>query len=627
MGGFSVAVRTGNNKKNWLFGTFRNDEIHGLGGNDKLFGRWGNDTLDGGQGRDRLFGGFGNDDLTGGEGDDYLNGGRGDDLAIYVAADNVDNHDVYDGSKGSDTLRLVLTAEEWLRPEVQADIARFLAASDEEHHSGHGRGHPFWHWGGHKGNETFKFEAFGLIAKNFEKLEITVDGVPLDPADEAVTAVDDALTTDEDMVLNGNVLADNGNGRDDVPDLVAKIELVDGVAGGALVLNEDGSFTYEPQGAYDHLTGSETATETFTYRVTDADGDSDQATVTITVNPINEAPTATASTSSGDEDARSIPVSLRGTDSDGTVISITVTTLPFASEGILYLANGMTPVVANAPVTAAAASNLSFVPGADFNGTATIPFTVTDNEGATSAPGRQVVIVTEVNDPPTLTTFTSVIDTIDEDTEVELTFAELATQGDDADIDGSVNAFIVQDVTSGTLKIGISADTATAFVAGSNDTIDTTNKAYWTPATNANDAALDAFTVKARDNDGALSQTAIQTTVEVTDVNDPPTLTTFVSVIDTIDEDTEVELTFAELAAQGDDADTDGSVNAFVVQDVTSGTLKIGISADTATAFVAGSNDTIDTTNKAYWTPATNANDAALDAFTVKARDNDGALS
>ncbi|MFY0615485.1 MAG: FG-GAP repeat protein, partial [Hyphomicrobiaceae bacterium] len=63
-------------------------------------------------------------------------------------------------------------------------------------------------------------------------------------------------------------------------------------------------------------------------------------------------------------------------------------------------------------------------------------------------------------------------------------------------------------------------DTATAFVAGSNDTIDTTNKAYWTPATNANDAALDAFTVKARDNDGALSHTAIQTTVEVTNVND-----------------------------------------------------------------------------------------------------------
>src|SRR6185369_7369523 len=165
-------------------------------------------------------------------------------------------------------------------------------------------------------------------------------------------------------------------------------------------------------------------------------------------------------------------------------------------------------------------------------------------------------------------------------------------------------------------KIGANAGSATAFAVGTNDTIDAANNAYWTPALNANGAALNAFTVKARDNDGALSATAVQTQVQVNAVNDAPTLTSFAAAIDTTNEDTEVELTFAELAAQGNEADVDGTVTAFVVQAVSTGT-----SPGTATAFAVGTNDTIDATNNAYWTPAQDAN-GALNAFTVKAQDN-----
>ncbi len=93
------------------------------------------------------------------------------------------------------------------------------------------------------------------------------------------------------------------------------------------------------------------------------------------------------------------------------------------------------------------------------------------------------ITVNPVNDAPTLTSFAAVVDTTNEDTEVEITFADLAAQGDEADVDGTVDAFVVQSVASGTLKIGTSAGTATAWAAGTNDTIDATNHAYWTPAT------------------------------------------------------------------------------------------------------------------------------------------------
>ena len=134
-------------------------------------------------------------------------------------------------------------------------------------------------------------------------------------------------------------------------------------------------------------------------------------------------------------------------------------------------------------------------------------------------------IIYTINDIPTLTAFATVIDTTNEDTEVELTFTELTTQGDEADTDGTVDAFIVQAVSTGTLKIGSSSATATAYASSTNDTIDSSNNAYWTPALNAN-GTLNSFTVKAKDNDGGISTTAIQTTVSVTAVNDAPVINT-----------------------------------------------------------------------------------------------------
>ena len=60
----------------------------------------------------------------------------------------------------------------------------------------------------------------------------------------------------------------------------------------------------------------------------------------------------------------------------------------------------------------------------------------------------------------------------------------------------------------------LNAGTATAFAAGSNDTINAANNAYWTPAPGAN-GTLNAFAVVAEDDAGAESITPVTAAVAV----------------------------------------------------------------------------------------------------------------
>ena len=61
------------------------------------------------------------------------------------------------------------------------------------------------------------------------------------------------------------------------------------LASGALVtLNADGSYTYDPNGAFESLNTGDSTTDTFTYTAADALGVSDTATVTITITGITD---------------------------------------------------------------------------------------------------------------------------------------------------------------------------------------------------------------------------------------------------------------------------------------------------------------------------------------------------
>jgi VCBS repeat-containing protein len=120
-------------------------------------------------------------------------------------------------------------------------------------------------------------------------------------------------------------------------------------------------------------------------------------TTTIGLTAINDAPVATPGDGSGLEDA-TLPVSLGGTDVDGTIEGVTIVSLPPGSR--LLLADGVTPVLPGQTITAAQAATLLFQPAPNFSGNAGIVFTVTDNSGAVSAPATVNFNIIAVNDAP-----------------------------------------------------------------------------------------------------------------------------------------------------------------------------------------------------------------------------------
>ena len=162
---------------------------------------------------------------------------------------------------------------------------------------------------------------------------------------------------------------------------------------------------------------------------------------------------------------------------------------------------------------------LQFIPIANANGTDSFTFSVADGLGGVLAKQSFTITITPVNDAPTLTTFAAPIASGKEDNPIPVTFANLKAQGNEADSDGAITAFVIKAVSTGSLKIGASADTATAWLPGSNDVIDATHLAYWTPDANAN-GILNAFTAVAKDNSGLESVTSVQTTLSVAEVPD-----------------------------------------------------------------------------------------------------------
>jgi hypothetical protein len=198
--------------------------------------------------------------------------------------------------------------------------------------------------------------------------------------------------------------------------------------------------------------------------------------------------------------------------------------------------------------------NSSDTPGIDER---IVRFMVVDNEGGTAFVD-QVVRVESVNDAPTLTLFSGEVETTTEDTEAEISFADLLAKGDEADVDGMVVGFVVQSITSGTLRIGADAANATAWDAATNNRIDSAHQAYWTPDAGAT-GNLGAFSVVAVDDDGAESPTAVPVSVAVASVNHAPEvyIPALLSFAEKVDYSTDAKPKSVKIADVDMDGDTD----------------------------------------------------------------------
>ena len=225
-----------------------------------------------------------------------------------------------------------------------------------------------------------------------------------------------------------------------------------------------------------------------------------------------------------------------------------------------------------------------------------------------------------------LLTSTSVtINGLEDTTNNEISFSKLLSDAS-YNITGTINAFIVKSIAiNGLLKIGASSSTHDYWDVNTNNTIDASHSAYWTPAPNES-GPINAFTYVAR-NSTQQTSTIADLIVNVTPINDIPTLASVLPIVlpsinspqPVYEDSSNIELSFVQLCLDASYSDIDGSVDAFIVTSVTNnGSLKIG---STTTPWIDGSNCTIDASHSAYWTPNPSTF-GLLNVFKIVVRDN-----
>ncbi len=200
------------------------------------------------------------------------------------------------------------------------------------------------------------------------------------PVADAPVAVDDSYSTNENASLTVNasgVLTNDVNVDGDT----LHAELVSAPAHGTVSLNSDGTFTYTPA-AYFH------GTDTFTYNAVNTSKRGVlPATVTITVNPVPVPPTAVNDAFTLKEDQ----------------------TLTIAGPGILLNdanPDGGTPTITvvngtqDGTLTVSPSGGITYVPSANFNGSDSFTYYLTNLAGQNSGTATVSLTITPVPDAP-----------------------------------------------------------------------------------------------------------------------------------------------------------------------------------------------------------------------------------
>lgn len=400
-----------------ITGSNGSDLLTGTAGSDTINSGNGDDSVSGGAGNDSLNGGAGNDTLDGGSGSDQLNGGSGNDTLIYNVSENIaaGTKDVYTGGSGADTLQLQFTRAQWLDSATQTQIAAYLAhlAAVTNVRTGEVSN-------GSASDFVFSFGSSTLTVQMTETLRILVDGVEVNPANEAATALGDAgATTEDGPGIQIHVLQ-----NDLVPDLVKSLTLASAPTHGTATLVQPSMgdpltwhFQYQPHVAdFQYLAAGESATDTFSYEVTDADGNTGLASVTVTITGTNDGPVITAHDLAGAVSEQVAPMGnlsdsgvIRFSDldlSDVHLVSATGTPVGSVLGSLTAVKDGdTTGIGTGGQLTWAYTVDATAVEYLAAGETRVESFTITVNDQHGGIVTRQIdVTITGTNDAPTFST-------------------------------------------------------------------------------------------------------------------------------------------------------------------------------------------------------------------------------
>ncbi|WP_343630922.1 Ig-like domain-containing protein [Fluviicola sp.] len=223
------------------------------------------------------------------------------------------------------------------------------------------------------------------------------------------------------------------------------------------------------------------------------------STTVIIVDNDNAIPVANDNGATTNEDVVVIIPAIQGndTDSDGTVVTATIDLDPSTPGQQTTFTNASGTWTVNTTT-----GDVTFTPAANFNGTATITYTINDNLGATSNTANLTVVVAPVNDAPVVDNETH---TINEDSPAT---GDLTNAGD-SDPDGTA----------------LTANT-TPVVGPSNGTIAINANGTYTYTPNANFNGTDMVVVSICDAGLPLPSSCVNDTIFITviPVNDTPVI-------------------------------------------------------------------------------------------------------
>ncbi|HSX50028.1 MAG TPA: retention module-containing protein, partial [Cellvibrio sp.] len=280
-------------------------------------------------------------------------------------------------------------------------------------------------------------------------------------------AQDLSLTTDEDVAVNGQIIATDVDGD------TLGYAVTTGPTNGSVVLNAaTGAFVYTPNTNYN-------GNDSFTVTISDGNGGTTTSTVTVGVNPLNDAPVAADLSLTTDEEV-AVNGQISASDIDGDTLAYAITGNPTNGTVTLNVSTGA----------------FVYTPNTNFNGNDSFEVTISDGKGGTTT-STVTVGVNPVNDAPVALDDTA---TTDENTAVTI-----VVRANDTDIDG--DSLTVTGVTQG---------------ANGSVVIDTiTKNPIYTP--NSGFSGTDTFTYTVEDGQGGSATATV--TVTVNPVNDVPVLT------------------------------------------------------------------------------------------------------
>ncbi len=388
-------------------------------------------------------------------------------------------------------------------------------------------------------NMTVQVDSTSSAAADMATATLIINSLNIPPVAE-----DDSATTPENVSVTIPVLANDSDADGDTLVVYSVTPPANGT-----VVNNGSDVTYTPNL---NFSGS----DSFAYTVSDSNGGVDTATVSVMVTPVNDPPTAVDDTAVTAEDtAVTIPVLANDSDNEGDPLSVSAITQP---------ANG---TVVNNGV------DVTFTPNANFHGSDSFTYTVSDGNGGTDT-AVVTVSVTPANDMPL-----AVADmvTTNEDTAVAIDVL-----ANDSDVDG--DTLTVNTVTQpGNGMAVINPDNTVTYTPDPDfNSTDTLN-------------GTDTFTYTVSDGNGA--QAAALVTVTVIPVNDAPVA---MDDVVTTPEDSSVAVTVL-----ANDSDVDGDTLTVI-----------------SVANPAQGTTVVNADNTVTYTPTVNFN--GVDSFTYTISDGQG---